>query len=195
TENFLATGTGQPDREKRVALGKDRRLLDALVQNGFVMNIANRYYPRFAALYFLSPELRERCEEATTWVLKAFRSLYRERGAQTLSLVEISDQINRLASKPVAAHAARIGMQFARDFTNYFGNFENSSDIPATSASVWENILDFEDLQQAWQEELDRRQPHSGRNARLSAKGEDVLSAPNRSQILTDKSRKVFVIH
>src|SRR5712692_6976327 len=94
TENFLVTGTGQPDREKSVALGKGRRLLDALVQNGFVMNIANRYYPRFAALYFLSPELRERCEEATTWVLKAFRSLYRERGAQRLSLVEISDQIN-----------------------------------------------------------------------------------------------------
>ena len=63
-EHFLATGTGIDFWETRVALGKDRRLLDALVQKGFVMNIANRLYPRFAALYYLRPDQRTRCEDS-----------------------------------------------------------------------------------------------------------------------------------
>ncbi len=193
TEHFLESGTGVQDWERRVALGKDRRLLDALVQKGFVMNVANRFYPRFAALYYPRPDQRTRCEESTTWVLKASQSLCKARRPQMFSLTEISDEINRLAPTPVGQFAARIGMQFARDFTNYFGSFDNSSDLPATKAGVYETILDFEDLEQAWREELDQRAPVPVRTSPAPAPTREV--ALSRTETLTDKAKRVFVIH
>jgi hypothetical protein len=39
-----------------------------------------------------------------------------------------------------------------------------------------EALLDFEDLQQAWLEELDRRQPASGRNTRPTTTNEGASS-------------------
>ena len=75
-EHFLNTGTGVPDHAKRVDLGKNRHLLNALVQLNLITDIGNKFYPSFAALYYLSPELRARCEVATAWVLKAFQALY-----------------------------------------------------------------------------------------------------------------------
>jgi predicted nucleotide-binding protein len=84
-------------------------------------------------------------------------------------------------------------MQFARDFTSYFGNFDNSPDIPATSASVWESILDFEDLRHAWREELDRRAPAPVITSPvLATVREGALSS---IETLSDKTKRVFVIH
>lgn len=191
SENFFATGTGLPDHKKKVELGKDRLLLDALLKEGLAMNIAGRYYPRFAALYFLTPELRRRCEEATTWVLKAARSLYAEHGTPSLSFDQISDQINRLASPPVGQHAARIGMQFARDFTHYFGNFHNSSEGHATSATVSDNILDFDDLPQAWQEE--KESMSNPPVSHINVDANDVLNEANElDDLLPLYRRRVF---
>lgn len=72
-EQYLSTGTGVPDHPKRVELGRHRHLLNSLVQSRFISNISNKFHPAFAALYYLPPERRSRCEEATTWVLRAFR--------------------------------------------------------------------------------------------------------------------------
>ncbi|PYT54335.1 MAG: hypothetical protein DMG43_06545, partial [Acidobacteria bacterium] len=186
-EHFLATGTGIDFWETRVALGKDRRLLDALVQKGFVMNIANRLYPRFAALYYLRPDQR---------ILKASQSLCKSRRPQLFSLTQISDEINRLAPAPTGQFAARIGMQFARDFTGYFGNFDNSADVPATSAHVSETILDFENLEQAWQEELERRQPVPVKTSPVpSTMREDAMGKPKKPETSTEQLKRVFVIH
>src|SRR2546427_3036942 len=164
-DHFIQEGTGTPYGEKRTALAKDRRLLDELAVKGLIINVAMRYYPTFAALYYLPPNLRKSCEEATEWVLKACQAFYQSRhgAASELSVKTILEQVNVIAyssgSEPVSEETVRIGMLFSRDFRNYFSNFDNSPDTPTTTVYVTENILDFEDLQQAWQEELNRRRP------------------------------------
>ncbi len=163
-DHFLSTGSGLPDRPKRNELGKNRRTLDLLVSKSLVTDITNKYYPAFASLYYLSPETRNRFEAATTLVLKAFQELFKADAGGTFSLVQIGDQINRMAPGNVGTDTARIGMLFVRDFQNYFGNVHDySRDAPIVSATVWENILDFEDLQQSWMEEVLRRDPNFAR--------------------------------
>jgi predicted nucleotide-binding protein len=197
TEQFLNTGAGIPDHEKRVQLGRHRHLLNSLAQRRFISNIGNKFYPAFAALYYLSPELRTRCEDATTWVLRAFQALYKASGAQSFTLVEIADQINRMSPKLTGSQTARLGMVFTRDFTNYFGaNFEYSPDAPIKAATVWDNILDFEDLEQAWQEEVARRHPTASNSAsEPPTKGTETLNPPKETETSQDKARRVFVIH
>lgn len=196
-KQFLETGAGVPDHAKRVELGKNRHILNVLVQRNFITNIGNKFYPAFASLYYLSPKLRARCEQATAWVLKAFQALYRARGAVTLSLTEVSDEIDRMASEPIGPETARLGMLFTRDFPNYFApNFEYSADAPIKAATVWDNILDFENLQQAWEEEIARRQPSTVSPASESlSKGAEKLNGTTKLETSTEKLRKVFVIH
>lgn len=197
-EHFLNTGTGVPDHAKRVDLGKNRHLLNALVQLNLITNIGNRFYPAFAALYYLPPELRERCEVATSWVLKAFQALFKAHGPQSFQIQQVSDQINRMASRPLGAEAAPLGMLFARDFPNYFSpNFEYSRDAPITVATAWDNILDFENLQQAWQEEFARRNPIVLQNPTgvSPTRQPEQPGETEKSEGSTDKVRRVFVVH
>jgi predicted nucleotide-binding protein len=197
TEQFLATGNGIPDHAKRVELGPQRHLLNVLVHRLFLRDIGNKFYPGFAALYYLPPSLRARCEKACTWVIRAFQALYKDHGSRTFSVVEISVQINRMATRPVGSEAARLGMLFIPDFPNYFGtNFEYSPDAPIKTAAAWDNILDFENLQQAWDEEVARRYP----TVQNASPGPDEKRPGGLSELKEGKSsmeklRRVFVIH
>lgn len=197
-EHFLKTGTGVPDHAKRVDLGKGRHVLSSLVNRNFITNIGNKFYPAFAALYYLPTELRERCELATAWVLKAFQALYKVHGPQTFKIADVSDQIDRMASRPLGAQAAPLGMLFARDFPNYFSpNFEYSRDAPITLATAWDNILDFENLQQAWEEESARRNPIVLKNPASvpPTRQSEQSGEAEKSKGSTDKLRRVFVVH
>lgn len=195
-ERFINKGTGLPDHAKWVELGKDRHLLSSLTQKTFIANIANKFYPSFAALYFLTPELRARCEEATTLVFKAFQALYRAGVGQTFSLVQISEQINRMSSEPIGAQTARLGMLFTRDFPGYFYNsFEYSPDAPIKGATVLDNILDFEDLAQAWQEEFAQRFPQAAGPTSEPTSGGGEKKAAIGDANSQSKQKRVFVIH
>ena len=197
-EQFLNIGSGVPDHAKKVELGRNRHLLNSLVQGRFISNISNKFYPAFAALYYLPPELRARCEEATTCVLRAFQALYRAGGGQTFSLEEIADQISKLASEPIfnRVQTARRGMLFVCDFTKYFGsNFEYGHDAPVTKATVWEDILDFDDLQQAWLEEFARRNPSVLKNPTGASPARQPLGETEKGKGSSDKLRRVFVVH
>jgi len=83
-------------------------------------------------------------------------------------------------------------MLFVRDFQNYFGNVHDySRDAPIVSATVWENILDFEDLQQSWMEEVLRRDPNFARVT--MPVGENVETA--KTAVDPNQQKIVFVIH
>jgi len=196
-EQFLATGNGVPDHAKRVELGRQRHLLNSLVQNSFLRNIGNKFYPAFAAVYYLPPGLRARCEEACTWVLQAFQALYKDHGSKGFSVIEISDQINRMASRPVGNETARLGMLFIPDFPNYFStNFEYSPDAPIKTAAAWDSILDFEGLQRAWEEEVARRNPRAqSATPRPDQKESEELREVKQGISSMEKQRRVFVIH
>jgi len=77
-ETFLKTGNGIPYHQKRIDLGRNRRLLDGLAQLQLIKNISNKYFPSFASLYYLTPEQRNYCLEATDCVFRASQSLYKK---------------------------------------------------------------------------------------------------------------------
>src|SRR5882762_10669348 len=81
-ETFLMTGTGIPSHQKRVQLGKNRNLLNELVQLGLIRSNWDRYYPTFPALYFLSPTLRESYAGVLHMIFQAVKFLYESAGPQ-----------------------------------------------------------------------------------------------------------------
>ncbi len=205
-ETFLSKGTGIPDHQKRVQLGKNRNLLNELVQLGLIRSNWNRYYPTFPALYFLSPPLRDSYAGILHLIFKAIKALYESAGPQRFNFQQIEEQLNVLisGSRPeelVQTIRADVHLQratlFLQDFTYFlFVQESNNPDVPVGTVIATDNILDYEDLQQGWKQELARRRPGHISPAEVPAtKGAENLKVTNKPEALGNKSRKVFVIH
>ncbi len=160
-ENFLLKGTGIPDHQKKVELKKERNVLNELVQVGLIRNNWNHYYPTFQALYYLSDTLRDNYAEMLHLIFKAIQALYEDSGPQRFSLQQVEQQVNLLISASSGTLAWRGGnvyphraALFLLDFTRLVSVQESSPDTPVAAVVATDNILDYEDLQLAWREEL-----------------------------------------
>jgi predicted nucleotide-binding protein len=205
-ETFLTTGTGIPDHQKKVQLGKNRHLLNGLVQLGIIRSNWNRYYPTFPALYFLSPPLRDSYAGILHLIFKAIKALYESDGPQRFSFQRIEEQLNVLisGSRPVElvqtirtdVHLQRAAI-FLQEFPHFlFVQDSNNPDIPVSEVIATDNIFDYEDLQPAWKQELARRRPSPISPADVPAtKGAENLKVTDKPEAIGDKSRRVFVIH
>jgi predicted nucleotide-binding protein len=205
-ETFLTTGTGIPDHQKKVQLGKNRNLLTGLVQLGLIRSNWNRYYPTFSALYFLPPALRDSYAGILHLIFKAIKALYESAGPQRFSFQRIEEQFNVLISKSRPSELVQTISQdvyvqratlFLQEFRQLvFVQESNNPDIPVGEVIATENMLDYEDLQQALEQEIALRHPSPLNPADVPAtKAAENLTVPNKSEIPGDKSRKVFVIH
>jgi predicted nucleotide-binding protein len=183
-DGFLRGGLGTPDQEKRIELGKDRHVLDRLVQAGYIRNVSNKYYPTFTALFFVRPELRSLRLTAIEGVLHALKYLYRQRRFERYTLRDIQTASD-VISRPMMYEAVRIGAQFLRDFPIYSSNLDGSPDEPVSAVHLVENILDFENLAQAWEDEMRRRHPDPTPSMISEI---PALRSPG-------VSKKVFVVH
>jgi hypothetical protein len=161
SDEFLRRGRGTPDQKLRVSLGRDRRALDQLVQAGYIRNVGNKYYPTFKALYFDRGGLVPICEHALERVFLTIKRLYERDQLSRCTLNEITKTANTISNEYISAEDIRIASQFLRDFPGYFNNFDSSAEAPVSAVFVSENILDFEGLEQSWEDELDRRKPLS----------------------------------
>ncbi len=205
-ETFLSTGTGIPDHQKRVQLGKNRKLLNELAHLGLIRRDWNRYYPTFPALYFLSPVLRDSYAGILHLIFKAIKALYESNGPQRFSFQQVEEQFNVLisGSRPaelVQTMRADVYLQRATIFLQEFQYFlsaqdSGNADIPVSEVIATENIIDYEDLQQAWKQELARRHPGPISPIDVPAtKRAENRKVTDKPESFGDKSRKVFVIH
>jgi hypothetical protein len=172
-EDFLRLGKSTPVQEIRSELVKDRRRLDSLVQGQYITNVAGQYYPAFRALYFIEPGLRSQCEDAIEGVLRALWRIYRAKGPGRYTLAEITANAQFNPSNRLTAEVAGTGAAFLRDFPLYVVDATNSGDNPVQFVQLNEAILDFENLQQAWDDEWARRRP-----ARAIAEPTNLGSTP-----------------
>lgn len=167
-ETFLDTGAGIPHHQKKVELKRNRNLLDQLVQLGLTKNNANRYYPTFPALYYCRSGLRDSYALVLHYILRAIKALYESpSGPQRYAIKQIEQQTNLLLSTSPAqeiAPALKTDVHFLRatlflkDFTRLIYTQDSANpDVPVDNVVATDNILDYEDLQQAWREELDAR--------------------------------------
>jgi hypothetical protein len=139
-EAFLSTGTGIPDHQKRVQLGKNRNLLNELVQLGLIRSNWNRYYPTFPALYFLSPSLRDSYAGILHLIFKAIKALYESAGPQRFNFQQIEEQLNVLISGSRPAELVQtigvdVNLQRATLFLQDFPYFSSSRN-PTTPTSL-----------------------------------------------------------
>jgi predicted nucleotide-binding protein len=179
---FLEQGLGTPHQEKRIELGKDRRVLDDLVQMGLIRNVAQKYYPTFRALSFVPPNVRDRCTTAIEGVLHSLKYLYGSRSFEKQTLRDIQAAADA-TSRPMTYDSVRAGAQFLRDFPMYSSYLDGSVDEPVSSIQLVENILDFENLPQALEDEMERQLPRR------------ASTTDTTQQRSVDASKRVFVVH
>jgi hypothetical protein len=152
--NFLTTGAGIEEHKKKVALSKDRRLLSDLSQMGFIRNVASKLYPTFPSLYYVHPSQRDPCLEAIDLVFRALKAMYERGEPQPIAIGRIEQAAAGRPAKATEAIALQKALLFVHDFSSVFGVQQSDPNNPTISVTVTENILDYEDLQQAWRKEL-----------------------------------------
>jgi len=163
-ENFLLRGGGTPSHQKRVQLGKGRNLLNDLVQLGIIRNNWNHYYPTFLAFYYLSPQLRDNYAAVLHVLLSAIKALY-ESGPNQYTTQQVEENVNAFLRIRASLELARMlsggdvylhrAMLFLQDFTRLVSVQEsNNPEAPITALTATDNILDYENLDQAWRDEL-----------------------------------------
>jgi len=195
SDRFIVQGIGTPDQEKRIQLGKNRHVLDELIQAGYIRNASNKYYPGFTALFFALPDQQSLCESIIENTLKAAQQLYKLRafGRYTLRDLQMSSAD---PSIPMTYDTARLGAQFMRDFPLYFSFLDSSPDEPVSAFYVAENILDFESLAQAWEDETNRRAPAQAPAHNPNQEHAVIVSAiPAKSIDSSEALKHIFVIH
>jgi hypothetical protein len=163
-ENFLVKGGGIPSHQKRVQLGKGRNLLNDLVQLGIIRNNGNHYYPTFLAFYYLSPQLRDNYAAVLHLLLSAIKDLY-ESGPDQYTTQRVEESVNAFLRIRASLELGRMlrggdvylrrAMLFLQDFTRLVSVREsNNPEAPIVAVAATDNILDYENLDQAWRDEL-----------------------------------------
>lgn len=176
-ETFLKTGEGIPDHQKRVQLGKARNRLNELQQLGLIRNMWNRYFPTFPGVYYLSPILRENYAAILHLLFTAIKALY-ESQPKAFAIQEIEARANSLLSSSTWTEWARTlkgedvhlqrAMFFFHDFPQLVSIQQSTPGNPVGALIATEHILDYEDLQQAWDEEI-KTKPYLQPKQSLSA--------------------------
>ena len=160
-ELFLTRGVGTPGHQKKVELRKNRSLLDELVRFGFIRSNRNNYYPAFPALYYVSNSIRENYAEMLHVTFKAIQTLYENSGPQEFSIQVVEQEVNMRISaggwnpqRGGEVYTYRAAL-FLQDFSRLVMVRESDNpDTPVGAVVATDNILDYEDLQKAWREEL-----------------------------------------
>lgn len=154
TGRFVQLGKGSPVHKAKVALGKERFVLDVLVQRRIIQIIGDKFYPCFLAEELEDAATRNYIRNCTSLVLKALKSLYETTGASQLSFDQVLTAATRQAGPGTEPEMVRLGMLMAADFSNFVSGFGISDEEGVNSVSVGEGVIDFESLDAAWNEEL-----------------------------------------
>lgn len=204
-ESFLTTGMGISDHQKRVELGRNRNLLNELIQLGLIRNNWNRYYPSFPGLLFVESPLRDSYAGTLDLIIKSVKALYERIGPQRFSFQQIEEQLNELLSGSNPVELAKMirtdayiqrATLFLQDFPHLLQVLESDYPaFPATTVIALDNILDYEGLQKAWEYELAQRPTHIKSSEAPFEKGPEKHRAGNDPESSQAKSKKVFVIH
>jgi len=162
TGRFVQLGKGSPVHKAKVALRKDRVVLDVLVQRRIIQIIGDKFYPCFLAEELEDAATRNYVRNCTSLVLKALKSLYEMTGASQLSFDQVLTAATRQAGPGTKPEMVRLGMLMAADFSGFVSGFGISDEEGVNSVCVGEGIIDFESLDAAWNEEYGARLVKAG---------------------------------
>lgn len=170
TTEFLTQFSGMPMHKAQAELGSDRGILPTLITLDILWSADAIYFPGFCALYFMNPSVRREAERHVHSFLEFAKDLYSERGTGPYFLRQICADLGTPDGKPIHARSLIVGAHLARSFHAYFYSFEGSPkvnltesqpdgppNIPEMRFSLSDGILDYKDLDAAWETQL---RPH-----------------------------------
>lgn len=163
-KDFLVSGLGTPARNIRIELGKSRGVLDDLQSKRVVRLLDDTYYPLYLSREALGPSFRDVVERCTGLALRALAALFREGQKDQFVFAEVLAKCQELDLTAREADV-RLGMLMATEFGVYcaqwsLGRRDSPQSGQVMHLEVREKILDYETLEQAWQDELENRMPH-----------------------------------
>jgi hypothetical protein len=197
-ERFIQKAQGMPVRRLEVRVAGSSEILRLLEYNGFAYRHDKEYFPRFRALAFVDPQLRDYAEKCTEMVLKALKSLYGSPDASSsFGVSAIRSAIKSAIDPTIEDEMIKVGMLFFSDFLLLFAG---SSGVPGSedfAINPRSEILGFESIRTAWEHELNNeRQIQERSNSRMRsglAKDSASPEAPDFSFVLDSKLRSIIV--
>ncbi len=204
TGRFVSSGQATLTHEAKARLGRNRHVIDTLVQQRMIRFIGDKHYPRFSALEAEGADLRNYARRCTATVLEALKRLYAAKGEKTFPFTDVLAAA-KAVDHSVTPEMVNLGMLLAYDFGNFVGGCSLAgidllpdADV-ITSISVREGILDFESLETAWQEEVAWRESQTARE-KLITPSQDIpresepvnsLQADDFSFVVDKKLREI----
>jgi hypothetical protein len=201
--DYLSTLSGTPVHKIEAALGPDRKMLPELTLTDFLWNGDGMYFPAFCALYLLGETTWREQERHVHSFLEFARDLYAERGVGPHRLRDICTELANGGSAPIQPISLIVGAHFSRNFGSYYHSFqgcpqvdqrhletETAIEVPEIQFQLAPNILDYQDLDTSWEEQIKSRLVR----ARTASVAELAESA-KESQSGRDQSWDVFISH
>lgn len=163
TGRFVSRGKGTFVHEANVSLGKKRSVLAVLVERKLIKQIGDMYYPGFSAFESETADLRNHARRCTGVVLEALKRLYSVKGTRKFAFSEVLPA-TKAVDPSMTPEMVNLGLMLALDFNQFAVGAAISGVDPlgeqdaVASITVVEGILDFESVEEAWQQQTKRIQ-------------------------------------
>jgi diguanylate cyclase (GGDEF)-like protein len=187
THRYITDGQSTPAHVLKARLPNKRHLLDKVAQepDGYLLNLSQKYLPRYQALEFVESSIREFAQQCTTLVLKAMRAVY-ERDGDRMCNHDVLLQMCRTLDLNASPKRVSIGMLFAKDFQQLVNLWNIPDGENSLTLSVSDRLLDFDDLQSAWERELKHNAESTSAQNDETGQIDGLLPIFNRSQFDAD---------
>lgn len=148
TKRFLRDGRGTPSASLRKSLGRERALLDRLLQEDYLKLSGAEYLPTYLAVEQQDADLRNMARSRMALVLESLQNLYKREEGDTFQFPDIVREAKRI-DPTIPEEEIRIGILLAMDLRHCSG-WTGDSTGAVTSVSLSEAILDFESVDASW---------------------------------------------
>jgi len=149
-DRLLNLRQGTPIRHLRVKLGQNRKILDQLVDLGYLRAEGSQYLPTYMALEQVDQDIRQIANHAVDAVFMALRNLYMRQDKNSFTFDEILTAV-REVSPSLDENDILPALSFAADF-DFFSGWSGPSgeSLKITNISLKESILDFHSAEHEW---------------------------------------------
>jgi hypothetical protein len=155
-ERFIQKAEGTPVRTVERGFAGSNELLGQLERQRLASrHPTNQYFPTFYALKHVDPKLRKYAENCTNVVLKGLKLLYDQSESSTaFGFANVRAAVESQHSL-VENEMVKVGMVLCCEFLGLITSWGGTPGTEDFSVTPKSEILGFEDVQSAWQHEID----------------------------------------
>jgi hypothetical protein len=151
---YLSSRCGIPKHKLLAELSHRRSLVKDLLDAEFIRWHGTTAFPAFRAFELLPSHERDTCRHLLSIVLNGLKLHFSESGPTQATVGQLLACLNDAKTKHIDAE---LGMHIAAEFLYFVKNHGTADDGQVVTLTPKEEILDFTNVEEAWQLELKRR--------------------------------------